>query len=234
MRHFICLVSQHSLDPFPTGQAAAYQQHIFYRYRFLCSLFPPFQHYRGSLKSLNTGIVTLLNYGKHVPPAVSHVTLAHEIGHNFGSPVSNKRSCFCFRQMRLAMVKLDDFKVTVSFRPSTIIKTSKRNTNTHRHTHTPGMIARANLGKGQTIAVHTAPPETKGSAKADYVPVTTTAVAHKELSFGGKAALVVSGTEHKATLRTGWGGSWYAQQDTWIASWIDWQKWASESLPQAH
>ena len=32
------------------------------------------------------GIVTLLNYGKFVPSIISHITFAHEIGHNFGSP----------------------------------------------------------------------------------------------------------------------------------------------------
>uniref|UniRef100_A0A1B0AGM5 Peptidase M12B domain-containing protein n=1 Tax=Glossina pallidipes TaxID=7398 RepID=A0A1B0AGM5_GLOPL len=67
-RYFVVKLKTHILSPYEI-----------FPWEALC-------HYRGSLKSLNTGIVTLLNYGKHVPPAVSHVTLAHEIGHNFGSP----------------------------------------------------------------------------------------------------------------------------------------------------
>ncbi len=43
------------------------------------------QTLQGTAKSLNSGIVTVVNYKSRVPEAVSQITFAHEVGHNFGS-----------------------------------------------------------------------------------------------------------------------------------------------------
>ncbi|XP_020898884.1 disintegrin and metalloproteinase domain-containing protein 10 [Exaiptasia diaphana] len=49
--------------------------------------------FQNGKKSLNTGVVTFINYGKAVPQRVSEITFAHEVGHNFGSPHDSSAAC---------------------------------------------------------------------------------------------------------------------------------------------
>ncbi|KAH6930052.1 hypothetical protein HPB50_008166 [Hyalomma asiaticum] len=55
------------------------------------------QKYGLTKLSLNTGIVTFLNYGSHVASAVSEITFCHEMGHNFGSPHDEPDTSPCVR-----------------------------------------------------------------------------------------------------------------------------------------
>lgn len=47
----------------------------------------------GVSKSLNTGVVSFINYGQDVPTTVSRITFAHEMGHNFGSSHDMSTAC---------------------------------------------------------------------------------------------------------------------------------------------
>ena len=48
--------------------------------------------FSGKEASFNTAVISLLNYGARVPRREASITVTHEFGHNFGSPVGTAPS----------------------------------------------------------------------------------------------------------------------------------------------
>ncbi|KAM9097902.1 disintegrin and metalloproteinase domain-containing protein 10-like isoform 2-T2 [Sarcophilus harrisii] len=59
----------------------------------ICSKHRMFQ---GSLRSLNTGLITIQKYGHYLPPRIIHITLAHELGHSLGAHHDESQQCARF------------------------------------------------------------------------------------------------------------------------------------------
>lgn len=53
----------------------------------------------GETATLNTGLVTIQNYGQFLPSRHVQLTLAHELGHSLGSPVSGNSLMWSFTRL---------------------------------------------------------------------------------------------------------------------------------------
>lgn len=63
----------------------------------ICEKYKPYTNKDKHIwKSLNTGVVSIVNYNKRIPQRVSEITFAHEVGHSLGSPHDNRGECYHF------------------------------------------------------------------------------------------------------------------------------------------